>query len=199
MESMEPPSTSSPTPPAAAGDSEQLRAHMDKVYSFAYYYLGNREDAEDVAQEVLIRYWNHRSKLEADGTPAWLNRVTRNACFDQLRRRKTRRAVLDQDGDAKAERAPSTGLDPERRATGNDFQRHLKRALTAVPEPYRSVVILREIQDLKYGEIAGRLEMPLNTVKTYLHRGRRQLRELLREVYDHEERDPGRPLAVTAL
>lgn len=196
---MEPPSTSGSTFQDTAGDSEQLRAHMDKVYSFAYYYLGNREDAEDVAQEVLIRYWNHRSQLDPDGAPAWLNRVTRNACFDQLRRRKTRRAVLDQDGDAKAERAPASGLDPERRATGNDFQRHLKRALTAVPEPYRSVVILREIQDLKYGEIAGRLEMPLNTVKTYLHRGRRQLRELLREVYDHEERDQGRPLAVTAL
>ena len=70
---------------------------------------------------------------------------------------------------------------PERQAEAADFRRHLEEALRDVAEPYRSIVILREIEQLQYEEIATAMAMPLNTVKVYLHRGRRMLRTKLRE------------------
>jgi RNA polymerase sigma-70 factor (ECF subfamily) len=79
------------------------------------------------------------------------------------------------------ERAASPMPGPAALAETADFEAHVKEALRDLPEPYRSIVILREIQDLKYEEIGAALEMPLNTVKVYLHRGRRKLRDRLRE------------------
>ena len=64
-----------------------------------------------------------------------------------------------------------------------DFRRHLRDALEQLADPMKSIVILREIQGLKYHEIADALDVPLNTVRVYLHRGRRRLREQLKEVY----------------
>ena len=67
---------------------EAARRHQRRVYTFAHYFLGNREEAEDVTQEVLLRLWRHADHLEEDGVERWLLTVTRNACYDQLRRRR---------------------------------------------------------------------------------------------------------------
>ncbi|MBT4496815.1 MAG: sigma-70 family RNA polymerase sigma factor [Gemmatimonadetes bacterium] len=161
--------------------------HRDRVYTFAWYFLGNREDAEDVAQEVLIRLWNHWQEVEPARLPAWITRVARNVCLDLLRKRKSYRAVVSGEGDEEAlARVASRGPDPEKLAEASEFQRQLERALQALPEIHRTVVVLREIQGLKYEEIAESLGLPLNTVKVYLHRGRRELREQLRKSMDDE-------------
>jgi RNA polymerase sigma-70 factor (ECF subfamily) len=164
------------------GDFQELvRLHRDRVFSVAFYSLKNREDAEDVTQEVLIRMWNHWRRLEGEHLQAWLLRVTRNACVDAVRRRQTRRRHEADGDDAAIEAAPGGGSDPERDAESADFRRCLTTALAGLPEPYRSIVILREIQDLAYDEIAAAVNKPLNTVKVYLHRGRKMLRDRLRE------------------
>lgn len=165
------------------GDFQELvRLHRDRVFTFAFYSLKNREDAEDVTQEVLIRLWNHWRRLEGEHLRAWLVRVTRNACVDAVRRRQTR-GRHEADGDDSAiETAASGAPDPQRAAEASDFRRCLRAALAELPEPYRSIVILREVQDLAYDEIAAAVDKPLNTVKVYLHRGRKMLREKLREV-----------------
>ena len=82
--------------------------------------------------------------------------------------------------------AKSSDLSPEDSTTVADTRNKLIAAVDRLPDPYRSIVILREIQDLKYEEISGAMDMPLNTVKVYLHRGRKMLREQLREVMDRE-------------
>ena len=84
------------------------------------------------------------------------------------------------------ERAASGGPSPEELMEASEFQQQLEVALQALPEEHRTIVVLREIQGLKYGEIAGALGLPLNTVKVYLHRGRRALREQLRKSMDDE-------------
>lgn len=163
---------------------ELVRRHRDRVYTLAFYSLKNREDAEDVTQEVLIRLWNHYRRLEGEHLAAWIVRVTKNACVDAVRRRQTRyrhEAPTSEDDD-RLERAPSHDAGPERDAEAAQFRRCLKAALGDVPEPYRSIVILREIQGLAYDEIAKAVDKPLNTVKVYLHRGRKMLREQLKEV-----------------
>jgi RNA polymerase sigma-70 factor, ECF subfamily len=160
--------------------------HRDRIFTFACYILGNREEAEDVTQEVLVRLWKNLDSLEDARVLPWILHVTRNACIDSLRRRKKYRAVVapDPEGETVA-RAKSPAPGPGAAAETADFQAHLQRALESLAEPYRSIVILREVQDLRYEEISATLDLPLNTVKVYLHRGRRKLRESLREFVTH--------------
>ena len=156
--------------------------YQDRVYRLARYSVGNREEAQDITQEVLVRLWRNLDRVDTASVWPWLVRVTRNAAIDSLRRRGSYRAVVAEDPeDAAALRQASARPGPERETETADFRRHLEDALREVAEPYRSIVILREIEQLQYEEIATAMGMPLNTVKVYLHRGRRMLRTKLRE------------------
>ena len=157
----------------------------DRIYTFACYYLGNREDAEDATQDVLVRLWRNWQRLPAGQLPAWITRVTRNASLDALRRRGSYRSVVRQEGgEDEVARAAASGPDPAALTEAAEFRARLERALEKLPEAHRAVVVLREIQGLGYQEIAAALDLPLNTVKVYLHRGRRALREELRDHYE---------------
>ena len=156
--------------------------HKDRVYNLAYYSLAHREEAEDVTQEVLLRMWKYRDDINEDTLGAWLARVTRNACIDVVRRRKAYSSRIVVNGDAEQfVNARSREPAPDEMAMAWEFGSKVERALATVQEPYRSIVILREIQDMKYEQIGETLELPLNTVKSYLHRGRRMLRERLND------------------
>lgn len=166
------------------GYERAVAEHRRRVYSFAYHLLRNREEAEDVTQEVLLRLYHHRHRVEARRAGAWLLRVTRNACYDLLRHRRTvDRHVTDLDDEAVVELPDRHRPDPQRQAETGAFRQRLEEALDELAGPYREVVILREIQGLTYREIAEALEMPLNTVRVNLHRGRRKLRRRLHEDY----------------
>jgi len=166
------------------GFESAVERHQRRIFSFAYYLLHNREEAEDVTQEVLLRLFHHRRRVEPERMGSWLLRVTRNACYDLLRQRRTRnRHTAEIDDEAAIDLPDTSTPDPEVQAGSAAFRRDLQQGLRELAEPYRSVLILREIQGLKYQEIAEALEMPLNTVRVNLHRGRRNLRELLHEDY----------------
>ncbi len=173
-----------------------VERHQRKIHTFASYYLGNPAEAEDITQEVLVRMWRQWSKLDTERLGPWLLRVTRNACYDLLRRRRSAAKLFVLEPEARpieegadplpaVETAAAGDPGPGARAEGSEFQHHLRRALDELGEPFRSIVILREIQGFKYREISDALDLPLNTVRVYLHRGRRRLREGLREVYGH--------------
>jgi RNA polymerase sigma factor (sigma-70 family) len=171
---------------AVTGFEAAVAKHQRKVFSFAHYYLGNPTEAEDVVQEVLLRLWQHWKGLDSERLEPWLLKVTRNACYDQLRKRRSSSRVLAPDPENRArDGAISDHPDPEAMAQASDFRRHLLATLCRLDEPVRSVVILREIQGLKYQEIADILDVPLNTVRVYLHRGRQKLRQQLEGIYSH--------------
>jgi RNA polymerase sigma-70 factor (ECF subfamily) len=158
-----------------------------RIFTLAYYLVGNNEDAEDVAQEVLIRLWNNRDKVDGARLPAWVARVTRNACMDHLRKQRSYRAIVsEQDGEETLSDASDQSPDPRSMLETSDLKGRIEEALGRMEEPYRSVVIMREIQGMAYAEISEALEIPMNTVKTNLHRGRQMLREQLREKVTHE-------------
>lgn len=171
---------------------EHVSRHQDRVYGFAYYFLGSREAAEDVAQEVLLRFWERHAEIDAERVRGWLLRATRNACIDMVRKRKTQWRFLKVDADA-LERAAGCDPSPHADAEAADVQRHLQRALGRLDEPYRSIVILREVQHFQYHEISETLGLPMSTVKVYLHRARRRLRHHLADVTDHELAKPPSP------
>ena len=157
--------------------------HGRRVFTLAVYLLANREEAEDVTQEVLVRLWRRGHDVSPERIGPWLVRVTRNACIDTIRRRKDQVQVgLEGDAlDELYERNPG----PETLFHASQLGSRILKALATLSEPSRSVVILREIQGLSYREIGDALEMPISNVRVTLHRGRRRLREELREVRDH--------------
>jgi RNA polymerase sigma-70 factor (ECF subfamily) len=160
---------------------EAIESHKHQVFTFAYRFLGDRAEAEDVTQEVLVRLWKHHAALEHERVKAWLIRVTRNACLDVARKRKRHRAVGDRGGYENAiDTVASDGPHPESALVLSEVGKQVKDALDDLAEPYKTVVVLREIQGMTYDEVSQALEMPLNTVKVYLHRGRRKLRDALR-------------------
>lgn len=159
--------------------------HSRRVFTLAVYLLGDREEAEDVAQDVLIRLWRKGHDVAPDRIESWLVQVTRNACVDAIRRRGSGiRAVTELHPDTLPEVA-SKIPGPESLARSSQLGRRILAALQKLSEPYRSVVILREVQGLSYQEIGKALEMPMSNVRVTLHRGRRRLREELRGVRNH--------------
>ena len=163
-----------------------MQRFQNRVYGFAYHYLGNREEAEDVTQEVFIRLWKHREHIDEEQPLGWLLRVTRNASVDAIRRRKTYTRTVSVNTDL-LDFAQGGNPLPDTETESSDFRRHLLKAVERLDEPYRSIVILREIQELKYQEISEALDLPLSTVKVYLHRARKSLRNDLHEVLQREQ------------
>ena len=155
--------------------------HGGRIYTLALYLLGRREDAEDVTQEVLVRLWRHRDRIDPARTRAWVVQVTRNLVIDVSRQRKLRATVFAEGVDAEAAAvAVSSAARPDRAAINGELRDALEAAITDLDEPYRSILVMREVQDYSYQEIADALEMPLGTVKVYLHRARRRVRETIR-------------------
>ena len=161
-----------------------MKQQKDFIYSYAYYFSGSRENAEDLTQEVLIKIWQNLESVKNGPKRAWVAKVTRNLCIDWARSGKLKnRALVPLD-----ERLPEPSVSArhvEQAVERRDLRKRIEAAIARLPEKLRGLIILREIQNLKYEEIAEALNMPLNTVKTNIHRGRRLLRELLSPVIEH--------------
>lgn len=153
-----------------------VRRHADLAYRVALRVTGSADDAADAAQETLEKLWRHGADVPAERQRAWTARVARNAALDLIRRRSVRPQPL----------AADVGLDPachaplpDALAEAADLRRELAVALDALGEPFRSLVVLRDVEGLAYDEIAEALALPLTTVKVYLHRARTRLRAAL--------------------
>ncbi len=117
----------------------------------------------------------------------WTLRVTRNACLDHLRRRKRTQAIFQAESEERPlTMHPGSQPDPERSAAQREVREQVEQAIALLPEPHKSIVILREIQELKYDEICAALNLPMTSVKVYLHRGRKMLRNRLQESIGYE-------------
>jgi RNA polymerase sigma-70 factor (ECF subfamily) len=173
-----------------------ITEHKDAVFRYALYLLGSPEDAEDVAHDAFVAMWRDPTGVPEGAMRPWLLRVTRNACIDVMRRKKVRTrseaaARVAEEmawGPAAVREAADDPLldvsDRGRAAVGMETGIALEQALAVVeqlPEPGRSVLVLREVEDLTYEEIARITEMTLSSVKVTLHRARKRLRTLLLE------------------
>ncbi|MCI5107210.1 MAG: sigma-70 family RNA polymerase sigma factor [Pseudomonadales bacterium] len=159
-----------------------IEQYRQRVYSFAHYSLRAREDAEDVTQEVFIKLWQHWRKIDQARLGAWLMRVAHNSVIDHVRRQKPGKDNRDQYSEVEEQEAES---DPGSEVESETFRLELQQAIRALEEPFRSIVIMRDIQGMSYEEIRECLQMSESQVKVYLHRSRRKLREnrRLREIF----------------
>ncbi len=153
-----------------------VREHADLVYRVALRVTGAPDDAADAAQDALVKVWRGIEAVDPERRRAWAARVARNASLDLIRRR----SVRPRPGafDPAPEPEASDPL-PDSDAEASDLRTCLARAVGTLSEPYRSILVLREIEGLAYAEIADALDLPLNTLKVYLLRARRRVREAL--------------------
>jgi RNA polymerase sigma factor (sigma-70 family) len=159
-----------------------VERHQRRIFTFARYLLPTREEAEDVTQEVLVRLWHKGHTVAPDALEAWLLRVTRNACYDRLRRFRGRERVVAHPLPGHFTGPASQAPDPEVLAASSQLGRRLVEELNRLGEPHRSIVILREVEGLSCRDIASIVEMTEGSVRVTLHRARRRLRDQLREV-----------------
>jgi len=164
---------------------ELVNQQRHRVFTYAFYTLRDQDEAEDTVQEVFVRLWQHWNEIDETAVSAWLIRVTRNACIDRIRRGRAYSLRVAAAGtDTVVFEGVSSEPEPDAVVEAMELREQIQVALTRIEEPYRSLIILREIQDLTYDEIAHAMELPLNTVKSYLHRGRKMLRKELKEIFN---------------
>jgi RNA polymerase sigma-70 factor, ECF subfamily len=155
--------------------------HRDEIYRYARALLANTADAEDAAQEVLLRLWNHLPRLNPFNLRGWLLRTTHHYCLDQIRRRSKLAEPMLADRETLAERADELAVDPGHAADSTFRLEQARNALAKLPENLRSVFILYEVNGLRYREIAETLQIPVNSVKVYLLRARGRLSKTVAE------------------
>jgi RNA polymerase sigma-70 factor (ECF subfamily) len=153
---------------------EVARDYGRFLYNVAYRLAGNDEDAQDLVQEALIRVRKGLERYEPGSLEGWLARIVTNVFLDEVRRRKRRPtdALPDDPGrvlpPSPAADEVSTGLSDE-----------IQRALGGLPEEFRVPVVLCDVSDLSYEQIASSTGVPIGTVRSRIHRGRRMLRAAL--------------------
>jgi len=152
-----------------------VKDYQDQAWTLARYLLRDAQEAEDATQDAFVKLWHHRDRIDPEKIKPWLMKVTRNGCLDRLRRRRDNVEFNEghMAGDANG---PMQGV-----AT-HELGGWLRRAIEGLKEPYRSLVVLRDVHQHSYEEVAGMLELSLSQVKVYLHRARKELREQLAEV-----------------
>ena len=179
-----------------AGDGTAFDAFVEhfrnKIFHYSWLMCGQREDAEEVAQEALLKIFENLDQLrEPERVRPWVFRIAKNACL--MKRRKSifapeRELSLDElmparshhESGFKIEIADWSGL-PDRQLVQSEMKELLRQAIAELPETYRSVVLLRDLEELSTAETAQILDLSEDTVKTRLHRARLALRRTLDE------------------
>src|SRR5512143_1487036 len=150
--------------------------HLDAAYNLARWLTRNDHDAEDVVQEAFLRAFRFFPSFRGGDPRAWLLTIVRNACWTWLRANRAREvATALEDVDEPVDVAASVEEDLVRRADGP----RLKRALDQLPGEFREVIVLRELEELSYREIAEVAGVPVGTVMSRLARARRRLQSAL--------------------
>jgi RNA polymerase sigma-70 factor (ECF subfamily) len=166
----------------AAFNSLVLR-HQDAAYGLALRFLSSREAAEDATQEAFIRAYRAIGSFRGERFRSWLFSIVANACRDELRRRRRRPQRSLDEAREQPDRADLDPVDPdptpEAQALSGELREALERSLMQLPEDWRLVVVLSDVQGLSYEEIAESAGVPLGTVKSRLSRARARLREIL--------------------
>jgi RNA polymerase sigma-70 factor (ECF subfamily) len=157
------------------GFQRTLARHGNRAYSYAVWLVGDPDEAQDVVQEGLMRLWTHRSGVADQAGRSWLLRTIHRLCVDRHRRSTTRRETVL----GAALNEPALALPAEGLAEMSELQSAIARAMAQVPPRDRALIVMREMQGMKYQEMAEVLEMPVNTLKPALHRARARLRQEL--------------------
>jgi RNA polymerase sigma-70 factor (ECF subfamily) len=166
---------------------EAILPHLDAAHNLARWLVRNDHDAEDIVQEACMRALKYFSAYRGENSRAWLLTIVRNTGYDWLKQNRPKELVTvsDEDQDSETvdpvERFAKEMSNPETLLLQRADEEMLKKVLEELPAEFREVMILREIEEMSYKEIAGICNIPIGTVMSRLARGRKQLQQCLAE------------------
>jgi RNA polymerase sigma-70 factor (ECF subfamily) len=177
----------------AAAWEEIVQKYHRRIYNICYRFAGSNDDAQDLTQEVFIKMYRTLNSYDVDrgAFMTWVTTMTRNLLVDHFRKTKQERLTdsLDttssdhEDAMPLAERIPDHGPAPDSRVQSREAGDTVHQALQKLSPELREAVILRDLQDMDYKEIATVLKVPEGTVKSRINRGRAELARLLQRTY----------------
>lgn len=161
---------------------EIVERFKDRLFAFIYRFVGDEDLAEDLVQDALIKVYTHRHAYrEIARFSTWIYTIAGNLARTELRKRK-RRATFSMSTLGLGEREyelPSEDFAPSKTLEGEQIEKHIRIALAKLPLHFRTVIILRDVQELSYEEISKIMKIPLGTVKSRVNRARLRLQEML--------------------
>jgi RNA polymerase sigma-70 factor (ECF subfamily) len=178
-----------------AGDQaawEQIvRQNWRKVFNVAYKFVGKHDEAEDLTQDIFLKIFKALKTFDRRANfQTWIISISRNLCIDHYRSVRKERQTIARDVDTSDLQPATTERGPYAVAEHQDLKAQLRQALETLPLTLRTAVVLRDLQELSYQEIADRLGLPEGTVKSRINRGRIELAHQLRRL---QENQPVRP------
>ncbi|HKX44309.1 MAG TPA: sigma-70 family RNA polymerase sigma factor [Burkholderiaceae bacterium] len=163
----------------------QVLPHLDAAYNLARWLLRSDQAAEDAVQEASMRAFRHLDTLRGDDARPWLLGIVRNTCFTMLARTRSQPHWVDFDEaefEAAQVEAPRHASDPEQQLQQQRTRTRIDAAIRALSPPLREVIVLRELEDLDYAQIAKIAAVPIGTVMSRLARARGKLRTALASI-----------------
>ena len=178
-----------------AGDQvawEQIvRQNWRKVFNVAYKFVGKHDEAEDLTQDIFLKIFKALKTFDRRATfQTWIISISCNLCIDHYRSVRKERQTIARDVDSNDLQPVTPERGPYAQAEHHDLRAQLRQALETLPMTLRTAVVLRDLQELSYQEIADRLGLPEGTVKSRINRGRIELAHQLRRL---QENQPVRP------
>ena len=178
-----------------AGDQiawEQIvRQNWRKVFNVAYKFVGKHDEAEDLTQDIFLKIFKALKTFDRRANfQTWIISISRNLCIDHYRSVRKERQTIARDVDSSELQPATADRGPYAQAEHQDLRAQLRQALETLPVTLRTAVVLRDLQELSYQEIADRLGLPEGTVKSRINRGRIELAHQLRRLQDKQ---PVRP------
>ncbi len=167
--------------------AEIVDIYKDKIYQLCYRMLGNSHEAEDIAQEAFIRAYVNINSYDMDKKfSTWLYRIATNLTIDRIRKKKPDyyldAEVTGTEGLTMYSQVAADVALPEDQVETMELQEMIQKEILKLPDKYRSVIVLKYIDELSLIEISEILNLPIGTVKTRIHRGREALRKQLRHL-----------------
>ena len=171
-----------------------VRQHWRKVFNVAYKFVGKHDEAEDLAQDIFLKIFKALDTFDRRANfQTWIISIARNLCIDHYRSVRKERETIAREVDAGDLTPVSAEIGPDRALERSDLRALLQRALERLPVALRTAVVLRDLQELSYQEIADQLDLPEGTVKSRINRGRLELARQVRRLQDKAVPTGGRP------
>jgi RNA polymerase sigma-70 factor (ECF subfamily) len=174
-----------------AGDQvawEQIvRQNWRKVFNVAYKFVGKHDEAEDLTQDIFLKIFKALKSFDRRANfQTWIISISRNLCIDHYRSVRKERQTIARDVDSNDLQPATSDRGPYAQAEHQDLRAQLRQALETLPITLRTAVVLRDLQELSYQEIADRLGLPEGTVKSRINRGRIELAHQLRRLQENQ-------------
>ncbi|MEO8257395.1 MAG: sigma-70 family RNA polymerase sigma factor [Acidobacteriota bacterium] len=162
-----------------------VRQYWRKVFNIAYKFVGKHDAAEDLAQDIFLKIFKSLNTFDRRANfQTWLISVSRNLCIDHYRSVRKERETIDRDVDPNELSPASHEISPMAHLEQRDRVVLLRHALSELPDTLKTAVLMRDIQEMTYQEIADRLHLPEGTVKSRINRGRTELARHVKRMTD---------------